>query len=154
MSERVPAPRRLDERRAGAVRSRLRDKYVEILALRDAHARGEDPPDVKARMRALASGSPGALRELDRLSRDAIVQKLAELEAPNGPGALAAWMIAIDRYHRWLRVGLRRRSALGPLTADKRIVPRVLEIVASELSMTASEVEDLIGLPSRRRRPT
>ena len=137
-------------RRSRAVVSRLTHKYTEILALRDAHARGEDPPDVKQRKRALASRFPGALRELDRLPREAIVEKLAQLARVDG-ASLAPWMIAIDRYHRWLRVGLRRRSALGPPPSEGRIVPRVLAIVAVELSLTTSEVEDLLGLPSRRR---
>ena len=152
MSHDSPASRRLHGRHAGAVVSRLTHKYSEILALRDAHARGEDPPDVKQRLRALASRFPGSLRELDRLPREAIVEKLAQLARVEG-GSLAPWMIAIDRYHRWLRVGLRRRSALGPPPSEGRIVPRVLAMVAVELSLTTSEVEDLLGLPSRRRSP-
>ncbi|MBN8610967.1 MAG: hypothetical protein J0L92_10310 [Deltaproteobacteria bacterium] len=153
MSHDSPASRRLHGRHAGAVVSRLTHKYTEILTLRDAHARGEDPPDVRQRLRALAARFPGALRELDRLPREAIVEKLAQLARAEGAASLAPWMIAIDRYHRWLRVGLRRRSALGPPPSDGRIVPRVLAIVAVELSLTTSEVEDLLGLPSRRRSP-
>jgi AcrR family transcriptional regulator len=144
-----PASRRLLSRHAGAVVSRLEHKYTEILALRDAHARGEDPPDVRARMRALASRFPGSLRELDRLPREAIVQRLAELAL----GELAPWMIAMDRNHRWLRVAL-RRPTLVP-RKEGRVVPAVVDRVAAELGLTPSEVEDLIGLPSRRpRAPT
>lgn len=147
------SPASRPQRHAGAVVSRLREKYAEIFALRDAHTRGEDPPDVKERMRALASRFPGALRELDRLPREAIVDKLAALGSVHEGAAIPPWMVAIDRYHRWLRVGLRRRSALGRPSPDGRIVPRVVAIVARELSMTPSEVEDLIGLPTRRRPP-
>lgn len=149
MSHDSPASRP-NGRHAGAVVSRLGQKYRELLALRDAHARGEDPPDVKQRMRALASRFPGSLRELDRLPRESIVDKLTQLDGCTRRGALEPWMIAIDRYHRWLRVGLRRRSALGPPSPDGRIVPRVVAIVAIELALQPSEVEDLIGLPSRR----
>lgn len=137
------------QRHAGAVVSRLREKYAEILALRDAHARGEDPPDVKSRMRALASRFPGALRELDRLPRDAILAKLVALDAVRDE-ALAPWMVVIDRHHRWLRVGLRRPSAIGQ-REDGRRVSRVTEIVARELGLRTSDVEDLLGLPARRR---
>jgi hypothetical protein len=150
---RPPPASRAHGRHAGGVVSRLTHKYTEILALRDAHARGEDPPDVKERMRALASRCPGALRELDRLPREAIVDKLAALERVTDASSIVPWMVAIDRYHRWLRVGLRRRSALGPPSPDGRIVPRVVAIVAAELSRAPSEVEDLIGLPTRRRPP-
>lgn len=149
MSHDSPASRRQHGRHAGAVVSRLGQKYEEMLALRDAHARGEDPPDVKQRLRALASRFPGCLRELDRLPRDAIVARLEAL----GRGGLEPWMIAVDRYHRWLRVGLRRRSALGARASDGRIVPRVVAIVATELSIAPSELEDLIGLSASGRAP-
>ena len=145
----APASRRLSARRAGALVSRLTQKYVELLALRDAHTRGEDPPDVRARMRALASRSPGALRELDRLPREAIVGKLEALARTSEGAPLERWMLAMDRYHRWLRVALRRP---GVLRVEGRAVLAVVDRVAGELGLTPSEVEDLIGLPSRRPR--
>lgn len=149
MSHDSPASRRLLGRHAGVVVSRLTDKYAEVLALRDAHARGEDPPDLRARLRTLASRYPGALRELDRLPREVIVERLAALAT----GELAPWMVAMDRYHRWLRVAL-RRPTLVP-RREGRVVPAVVDCVAAELGLTPSEVEDLIGLPSRRpRTPT
>jgi hypothetical protein len=149
MSHDSPASRRLLGRHAGVVVSRLTDKYAEILALRDAHARGEDPPDLRERLRALASRYPGALRELDRLPREVIVQRLAAL----AENELAPWMVAMDRYHRWLRVALRRSRAVPRVGG--RAVPAVVDRVAAELGLTPSEVEDLIGLPTRRpRTPT
>lgn len=123
---------------------RLGDKYTEILALRDAHARGEDPPDVRMRMRALAARFPGALRELDRMPREVIVERLAALAR----GERAPWMDAIDRYHRWLRVGLRRPRLLP--RSGGRLVPAVVDRVGAELGLTPVEVEALLGLATRR----
>lgn len=144
----TPDPRGL---RVAALVSRLRTKYSEILALRDAHARGEDPPDVRTRMRALAAHSPGALRELDRLPRETLVAKLTALEEAARTHVAEPWMIAMDRYHRWLRVGLVRRSALGGRSADARLVTLVLLRVGEELGHSPAELDALLGL---RRRTT
>jgi hypothetical protein len=94
MSHDSPASRRLLGRYAGVAVSRLTDKYAELLALRDAHARGEDPPDLRERLRALASRYPGALRELDRLPREAIVGKLEVLARTSEGAPLERWMLA------------------------------------------------------------
>lgn len=147
-----PAPA-VDPRgsRAGAVVRRLAQKYAELLALRDAHARGEDPPDVKARLRALAARFPGALRELDQLPRQAIVARLAALEAAPTEGPLATWMIATDRVHRWLRVALRRPTALA--RERGRLVPVVRARVAAELGVTPVDVEVWLGLARAHVRP-
>jgi hypothetical protein len=137
---------------AAAVVARLRSKYVELLGLRDAHARGEEPPDLRARLRALAAAYPGALRELDRLPRAAIVARLAELEGCSAGAPLAPWMLACDRVHHWLRVGLAMRAGgAGDERLRRppggRLVPVVLALVADELGLTPGEVASLVLPP-------
>lgn len=141
--------RELSPREAARIAARLRAKYVEILALRDLHAAGEDPPDVRHRLRALARGYPGALRELDRLVREDVTARVASLERVLSGAPLEPWMIATDRVHRWLRVALLRRSILRGRAVGGRIVPAVHALVARELGLSVSELADLVELRSR-----
>lgn len=138
---------------AAAVVARLRAKHLELLALRDAHARGEDPPDVRARLRALASAYPGALRELDRLPRAVLVARLEALDAWVAGAPLAPWMEASDRMHHWLRVGLAMRAghagdARLRRPAGGRLVPAARALVAEELGLRPDEVAALVEPPS------
>ncbi|GAB4217022.1 MAG: hypothetical protein OHK0013_44160 [Sandaracinaceae bacterium] len=117
--------------------ARLRAKYVEILALRDAHARGEDPPDLRARLRALAAAFPGALRELDRLPRETIMARLDALARCSQGAPLAAWMIAMDLVHD------RLRHALAEKRDEGRAVPRPGRLWDRAIAETAV----VMGLP-------
>lgn len=141
-------PRVVSEREAARIAVRLSAKYAEILALRDAHTAGSDPPDVRERLRALASRFPGALRELDRSDRAAIVARLDALDAVLCGAPLAPWMLATDRVHRWLRVALRRRHVFRGRMVGGRIVPVIAATVAAELGLSVSEVTDLLD-PAR-----
>ncbi len=142
----MPA-RVVSEREAARVAVRLSAKYVEILALRDAHTAGSDPPDVRVRLRALADRYPGALRELDRSDRAVLVARLAALDDVLAGAPLEPWMLATDRVHRWLRVALRRRHVFRGRMVGGRVVPVIVAIVASELGVSASEVADLVAPP-------
>ena len=153
----------------------LREKYAEMLRLRDLDAAG-DTADPRPAMRALAARFPGALREIDELPRETLASRLAEIErALIDPSARAGWMIAIARYHGRLRLALRIRRAIGAARTIEaaralgdpeidalddaslaaivrppsgRLNRAVLAIVAAELGTSAREIERL--LVSRR----
>ncbi len=82
-------------------------KYVEMRAMRIAHAAGEDA-DATARMRALAERFPGALREIDRLPLEVIEGRIARLERGERPD----WARTLIAYHGWMRVALRLKRAV------------------------------------------
>ncbi len=90
--------------------ARLLAKYEEIRALRrEAHAA---PP--VARLRALAHTYPGALRELDQLSLEAIDARIEALRASPPP----PWTDAMDRFHAELAVVLRIKRWLRGRAID------------------------------------
>jgi len=91
-------------------------KYLEMRAMRIAHAEGDDA-DARARMRALAARFPGALREIDTLPLDVIERRIATLEAGARPG----WARTLVAYHGWMRVVLRIKRAHGR-DADPEVV--------------------------------
>lgn len=149
----------------------LREKYAEMLRLRDLDAAG-DLEDPRPAMRALAARFPGALREIDELSRETLVTRLAALDrALRDPSERADWMLVIARYHARLRLALRVRREIGAVrtlaaarasddpevaTLDDsslvtllrppggRLHRAVLAIVAAELGTSAHEIEQLL----------
>jgi hypothetical protein len=86
----------------------LRDKYVEMLAMRIEHAAGdEDEARVPKRMARLAAKYPGALREIDELEIDVIRARIAGLEATlAGQGKTEEWMHALAAFHALARGAL------------------------------------------------
>jgi hypothetical protein len=79
--------------------SELRHKYAEMLAMRLAHARGEDH-DARERMAALASRFPGALREIDDLELDEIRRRIDALDSvTRAQVEPEMWMDAIAMFH-------------------------------------------------------
>lgn len=91
---------------AGAL-ARLRDKYVEIRAMRLATER---PERARARMRALSVRFPGALRELDTLPLEIIEARIEALEPPlfgEEPGEIPEWAEVLLSFHGWMRLRLR-----------------------------------------------
>jgi hypothetical protein len=109
-----------DRRVLGSREARqLRDKYVEMLAMRLAHASGhEEATDVRARMVALAARFPGALREIDDLDLVELRGRIAKLEGVLA-GALPTepWMEAVSLFHTMTRGAL---SAKRWLSGRKR----------------------------------
>lgn len=95
----------------------LRDKYREMVRLRGAHDAG-DPADPRPAMRALAARFPGALREIDELPLDVIAARLADLEHALAGAAPAPWIVALSRYHAWMRLALGLRRACA---RDRRV---------------------------------
>lgn len=85
----------------------LLDKYQRMLALRQAHARGE-PVDTAA-VRALAHDYPGALRELDRIPLDELEARVRGLAHGDAP----PWAEPMVAHHRWLAAALRVRRVAG-----------------------------------------
>jgi hypothetical protein len=79
----------------------LRAKYAEMLAMRLLHASGrEDESLVRARMAALASRFPGALRELDELELEEIRRRIGRLDAVlQEASEVEPWMEAIGTFH-------------------------------------------------------
>jgi hypothetical protein len=82
----------------------LADKYREMIALRR-----DDGPRDDARLRALATRFPGALRELDTRTMASLEQRLAELGDALAGARPPAWADVQLRFHGWLRVGLAMR---------------------------------------------
>jgi hypothetical protein len=93
----------------------LRAKYAEMLEMRISHdAGGENAALARARMAALASRFPGALREIDDLELDAIRERIARLEAVLRGGAAAdPWMEAVALFHSVARGALCAKRWLG-----------------------------------------
>ena len=92
----------------------LRDKYLEMRALRVAHDAG-DEDDPRPRMRALARRFPGALREIDELPLERIDARLTALDAAlAGRAPLPDWAETLIAYHGWMRVALRLKRELAP----------------------------------------
>jgi hypothetical protein len=102
----------------------LRDKYLEILAMRVAARAGdEDDADVRARMAHLASRFPGALRELDDLELDEIRRRIAALDAVlREESGVERWMEAVALFHALARGALcAKRWLLGRKRVDAEV---------------------------------
>ncbi len=145
-------------------------KYIEIKRLREDTS-ASDPTFA---MRALAERFPGALRELDALPLEIIDARIASLVQAIELDSPEPWMIALDRYHAWLRLALRMRREMGERTmtsarvwlarCEDELAPRVHDVlleamlfppagrlnrvvlshVASELCVDASWIESLL----------
>jgi hypothetical protein len=101
----------------------LAAKYVEMLRLRELHAR-DDEPDPRRDMAVLASRFPGALREIDDLTLETIRARIDELAiAARDPSRVAPWMTAQLRFHALARGAL---AAKRWLAGRKRIDAHVL----------------------------
>lgn len=97
----------------------LRAKYLEMkrLRLEDEAGVAADP---RPAMRALASRFPGALREIDELSLETIDARVASLDRAIERDEPEPWMIALCRYHAWLRLALAlRRGVAGERTQER-----------------------------------
>jgi hypothetical protein len=96
----------------------LREKYEEMLRLR-LEPTGEDP---RRAMAALASQFPGALREIDDLSLEAIETRLREIRASEGGAPSATWMEATHLFHSLMRGALcAKRWLAGRKTIDDEV---------------------------------
>ena len=95
----------------------LRHKYAELLAMRSTHA---SEAEARARMAALASRFPGALRELDDLELAEIARRSAALDAVlDATGQLEGWMEATALFHALARGALcAKRWLLGRKRVD------------------------------------
>jgi hypothetical protein len=98
----------------------LRHKYLEILAMRSAHAAHATEAEARARMAALASRFPGALRELDDLELAEIARRSAALDAVlDATGQVEGWMEAVALFHALARGALcAKRWLLGRKHVD------------------------------------
>jgi hypothetical protein len=121
----------------------LRDKYEQMLCLRQLHARAKDErdfvePDPRPAMAALARRYPGALREVDELPLDVIEARIAELDAAErDPSRVASWMKAQAAFHRLARGAL----AVKRWLAGRTLTPAIDEAFADAL-LTMPERED------------
>lgn len=117
----------------------LRAKYVEMKRLRDAHDAGDEEDPTPA-MRALAARFPGALREIDALAMATIDARIAELDRAIEDDAAAPWMIALARYHAWLRLALRLRREVQ----ERALAPARAWLAAR--GETDGEDDELVGV--------
>ena len=109
----------------------LREKYEEMLALR----RDEAEAPAKARLAALASRFPGALREIDDLPESEIAARIAALaRAELDPDRALPWMHAMTRFHALARGAL---FAKRSLEAEPREWPTEAEPFRAELARVA-----------------
>ena len=83
----------------------LAAKYREMIALR----RAPDPKD-EARLKALATRFPGALRELDTRTMASLEERVRELDGALAGAPPPAWANVQLRFHGWLRIALRMRA--------------------------------------------
>src|SRR5690606_24490131 len=98
-------------------------KYRLVAELRDgvgvlSAAEAREP------LRALSREFPGALREVDVLSAEAISSRRAELEVAVEP--YAVWMRVVHAYHQTMAVSLWLKAALG----KSRQAPQLAELAA------------------------
>jgi len=89
----------------------LRRKYERILALRREHERARTgrhvERDPRRRLVRLAEEFPGALREIDTLPLEVIVERIDALaSAERDPSRRAPWMEAQVHFHRFARGAL------------------------------------------------
>jgi hypothetical protein len=90
----------------------LRDKYEQMLRLRQLHARAKAEPDFvepdpRSAMAALARLYPGALREVDELPIELITTRIEELVVADAdPERIVAWMRAQSAFHSLARGAL------------------------------------------------
>lgn len=102
---------------------RLEAKYSQLLALRQAHDRGEPVPD-KLVFKSLADEFPGALRELDTLPLAVIETRVARLRDAIESGSIEPWMAWMIAYHALLRraLSIKVRTAKHRSPSDDRTV--------------------------------
>lgn len=102
----------------------LHAKYAQMLAMRLAHASGEeDPEEVRVDMARLAARFPGALRELDELELDEIRHRIEALERVLHHGHEAEpWMEAVALLHQLWRGALSAKRWLdGRKDVDQEV---------------------------------
>jgi hypothetical protein len=126
----------------------LRDKYEQMLRLRQLHARAKAEPDFvepdpRPAMAALARLYPGALREIDELPIELITARIEELEvAVRDPQRVVAWMTAQAAFHRLARGAL----AVKRWLAGRPPTEALEEAFAQKLrAMPEREREDLMA---------
>jgi hypothetical protein len=90
-----------------AARAALARKYRTMAALRRVGAPDERAED-RAKLRALATEFPGALRELDTLPTDEIDRRVAALETT----AVEPWMHWLCDFHTVMRAALEIKRAI------------------------------------------
>lgn len=124
----------------------LRDKYEQMLRLRQLHARAKEEPDFiepdpRPAMAALARLYPGALREIDELPLDVIERRIAEVAAAElDASCIAPWMTAQAAFHRLARGAL----AVKRWLAGRTPTPEIDEAFAAALA-TLPEREDALA---------
>lgn len=155
----------------------LAQKYEALVAWsRVRHAGLEEPEN--SVYRAMATRFPGALRELEVLSTEALEARRDAVAAViAGARPVEPWMRCLLAYHRWMRAALwvrarkttfgrdlaelaRDASAAHKINADEAFVagiftpdrgrmrPLVIERVARECEMIRSAVEAIVVGPS------
>ncbi len=93
----------------------LRAKYAQMLAMRVAHASGDDDAaEARARMAEVASRFPGALREIDDLELGEIQRRIEALDdVVQARQEVEAWMEAVALFHGMARGALCAKRWLG-----------------------------------------
>jgi hypothetical protein len=102
----------------------LHRKYSEMLAMRVAHAGGDEIRSrVRANMVALATRFPGSLREIDRLELAEIRKRIARLEdVLAGFRDPEPWMQSMATFHAFTRGALcAKRWLAGRKRIDERL---------------------------------
>jgi len=125
----------------------LARKYRSLHSLRVARQRDGAAPD-HARLRALATEFPGALRELDALPMEELLARASALEAVGLGAAVEPWMTAMAGYHALMRAALGIRRAGG----DPAAVLAEVEALRSATGITLDELDlAAIARPPRGR---
>jgi hypothetical protein len=107
----------------------LRGKYEEMLRLR-LDASGADP---RRAMAALASEFPGALREIDDLTLEALRLRVKQIALAERDGGAAPWMEAIHLFHVLTRGALCAKKWLAGRKAIDAEARALFEQEASAL---------------------
>jgi hypothetical protein len=123
----------------------LRDKYEQMLSLRQLHARAKEEPDFvepdpRPAMVVLARRFPGALREIDELPLADIEARIVELSAAeDDPSRVVMWMSAQAGFHRLARGALSVKRWLAGRTPTPALGR---ELAGALLSMSEREREE------------
>jgi hypothetical protein len=93
----------------------LRAKYAQLLAMRVAHASGDDEAEeTRVRMAEVATRFPGALREIDDLELAEIRRRIEVLDdVIHARREAEPWMEAIALFHTMARGALSTKRWLG-----------------------------------------
>jgi hypothetical protein len=123
----------------------MEEKYTFMAEAHAAHVEGRAIPP-RSTFRAIGQRFPGALKELERLSRDVLVARLDGVRAARLGGEIPAWLALVYAYHLTLayclaRVAMRGRAHAGEVIGEIDPTPFDAELVRAVAAPRREKLE-------------